>query len=775
MDTHHGHTPPPGSRTRLGVKVVSLLTLFLMLAALIPSGAFAVPGNEAANLDQCGNGSNATIACRGDGSGNTGWVNGNLGASKSLYYEGQSIPYRLRLTNLASGTHSVTISWDTTKGGKHALDYLTNWDANVVAGSDPTDTTGVSPSTLTTYPIPLDPNVSGAAVTQKPNQVFSLYGGTITSVSPYTLSGSYSGDSTTSITINFTATGSSAVLAWGGHISTRADWGMDNSAIAISGSPYHTALDNLDGTGGAQDRSLSANAVIFPGFIHVVKNTTGGDATFSYTASPSPLNDFSITTTSGTGEQDFNNITDFQTYAVTEGSLPTGWSFGSLSCSVASPNGGTQTVSGATATINLKEGEEVTCTYVNNFTAGPALSLVKTATPSTYSKVGDVISYSYLVTNTGNVTLAGPVTVTDNKATVTCPSGGLAVGASMTCTASYTITQTDLDAGSVTNTAVAHANGTDSNPSSQTVYASAPSGLTLVKVASPTTYSAAGQTVTYTYTLTNTGNVTLYAPYAVTDDHVSSVSCPSTPATLAPGDSVTCTGSYTITSGDMTAGSVTNKATATARVGEEGTVTSNQAQATVNEYTPPCTVNCNPVPLTPAMTVSKFVSLSQTGPFTQHSVTTTVGTTVWFQVTMTNTGQTSLTGVTLSDSLGLPSSCPTVPTSLNVGASYTCTYSRVAVLGSTTNTATGTSTQTGSTKDTATVIGTAAPTPKPSPSGGVLGATGTPSLPPTTSLPGQGGGPNGTILLLLGALGAASLALISLTLLRERLLDSVDR
>ena len=67
------------------------------------------------------------------------------------------------------------------------------------------------------------------------------------------------------------------------------------------------------------------------------------------------------------------------------------------------------------------------------------------------------------------------------------------------------------------------------------------------------------------------------------------------------------------------------------------------------------------------------------------------------------------------------------------------------------------------------------PSPARSPSGGVAGATGTPSLPPTTSLPGQGGGPNGTILLLLGALGAASLALITTTLLRERLLERVDR
>ena len=69
------------------------------------------------------------------------------------------------------------------------------------------------------------------------------------------------------------------------------------------------------------------------------------------------------------------------------------------------------------------------------------------------------------------------------------------------------------------------------------------------------------------------------------------------------------------------------------------------------------------------------------------------------------------------------------------------------------------------------------PTPKPtkSPSGAVAGATGTPSLPPTTSLPGQGGGPNGIILLLLGALGAASMVLITTTQLRKRLLDSIDQ
>ena len=46
-----------------------------------------------------------------------------------------------------------------------------------------------------------------------------------------------------------------------------------------------------------------------------------------------------------------------------------------------------------------------------------ALTIVKSATPSTYSAVGAVISYSYLVTNSGNVTLSG-ITVNDPKCNV---------------------------------------------------------------------------------------------------------------------------------------------------------------------------------------------------------------------------------------------------------------------------------------------------------------------------------------------------------------------
>ena len=145
--------------------------------------------------------------------------------------------------------------------------------------------------------------------------------------------------------------------------------------------------------------------------------------------------------------------------------------------------------------ISIGSGLETRCTFVD-VKDNPALTLVKTATPQTYTAAGQTISYSYLVTNSGNVSLAGPVTVTDDKATVTCPAvstvgnnnATLDPGEAITCTASYTITQADLNSGSVTNVATAHAGGTNSNQDTETVTAVQTKTLSLVKTATPSTY-----------------------------------------------------------------------------------------------------------------------------------------------------------------------------------------------------------------------------------------------------------------------------------------------
>jgi hypothetical protein len=216
----------------------------------------------------------------------------------------------------------------------------------------------------------------------------------------------------------------------------------------------------------------------------------------------------------------------------------------------------------------------------------PSLSLQKSASPTTYDLVGTVITYSYLVTNTGNVTIQGPITITDDKATVTCPSGDLAAGATMACTATYTIIQSDMDNGFVTNTATAcgtyKRDAVCSNQDQATVTEEIIPGISITKTADPTSYSNIGDIISYSYDVTNTGNVTL-SNVTVTDDKAT-VTCP--PGDLAPGDTITCTATYVITSTDITNGSVVNTAYATGDYDDGESIQSDNVQATVILFVP---------------------------------------------------------------------------------------------------------------------------------------------------------------------------------------------
>jgi hypothetical protein len=335
--------------------------------------------NPSANLDQCANDPLPSASSDGCDTNANQWVNGNLGASKSVYFEGESIPYRLTFDNLStSGSHNVVIEWDTTKSSTHALDYLTSVNQSVLDVNPCLGVSGCNPGAFTTKPIPADPQVTGAGVTPIAGN-FRLYGGTITAASAYSYANgtAFSGDKSARITITFTASQANPVLAWGGHTSSRADWGANNSAVAISGSPYHTRLIGLDGSGGNQDRSLSADAVIFPGSITVIKDATpNGSTSFGFTGSPAPLANFSLVN-DGTSANTkvFSNITNFQTYTVNESSIPAGWGFDSATCSVTSPNGGTSNA-GLTTTINMAEGENWTCTYKDSLRVG-TLTVIK--------------------------------------------------------------------------------------------------------------------------------------------------------------------------------------------------------------------------------------------------------------------------------------------------------------------------------------------------------------------------------------------------------------
>ncbi len=152
----------------------------------------------------------ATYTCVNAGS--TGWVTGN---NNGPSMEGDTVPYRTRLKNLVIGNqYSVTIAWDTTKSSKHAIDYLKTYNATVLA-ADACISLGGLPAGLcsgapNTYAIPADSFMQSDANwvanggIQDPGN-FIMFGGTITSLSAYAVPPSYDDNTSTSITVYFTA------------------------------------------------------------------------------------------------------------------------------------------------------------------------------------------------------------------------------------------------------------------------------------------------------------------------------------------------------------------------------------------------------------------------------------------------------------------------------------------------------------------------------------------------------------------------------------------
>jgi uncharacterized repeat protein (TIGR01451 family) len=357
----------------------------------------------------------------------------------------------------------------------------------------------------------------------------------------------------------------------------------------------------------------------------------------------------------------------------------------------------------ATATGTPPSGNPVTSTpSTANIpeASNPAITVVKSASPATVTTAGQSVTYSFVVTNTGTVTLTnatvneGAFSGTGTPPTVTCPAGAgsLLPGASVTCTATYTVTQADVNAGSVTNTATATGtppSGTPpvSAPSTATITITPTSALTVVKTANPTAVTTAGQTITYSFLVTNTGNVTLTDVVPTEGSFsgsgtLSGITCPAGAASLAPDASVTCTATYTTTQADVDAGSVSNTATAT------GTPPSGPAPVA-----PPSSTTVTIAPA-PALTVVKTAN---------PTTVTAVGQTISYSFAVTNTGNTTLTNVTVDEGAfsgtgTAPTvTCPAGAASLAPGDEVTCTATYTTTQadvdsGSVTNTATATGT-----------------------------------------------------------------------------------
>jgi len=195
---------------------------------------------------------------------------------------------------------------------------------------------------------------------------------------------------------------------------------------------------------------------------------------------------------------------------------------------------------------------------------------VQADTAAPIDTVGQTIQYTYHIRNTGTEPLPGVVTITGT--TAICPEvktiGNLDeflnTDEILTCISSYTIAQEDLDRGSVTIFTTANVNGILSNEVTTTVNTVPNRKLTLTKTAEPITYDHIGQTIQYTYVVTNSGTLDIGpAQFVVTDAGIGTpLNCGNADLTLAPNVTVTCSTSYTVTQADMDTASIATEATA---------------------------------------------------------------------------------------------------------------------------------------------------------------------------------------------------------------------
>jgi uncharacterized repeat protein (TIGR01451 family) len=207
--------------------------------------------------------------------------------------------------------------------------------------------------------------------------------------------------------------------------------------------------------------------------------------------------------------------------------------------------------------------------YDNGCNPFPAIHVEKTASVDTLDAGGGDVTYTYAVTNIGQVPLTS-VTVTDDKCSaVTLQSGDTNSNNKLDLTESWTFTCNAHLTATTTNvgTATGHDGDhtvTDTDEATVTVAASGPA-IHVVKSADPGSLQAGGGPVEYTYLVTNSGNVDLTG-VTVSDNKCSTVTGPTgdsgNDGVLGQDEtwSYTCTMSLTETT--------TNTVTATGHDGE---------------------------------------------------------------------------------------------------------------------------------------------------------------------------------------------------------------
>ncbi|QIK63877.1 hypothetical protein G7068_12240 [Leucobacter viscericola] len=322
----------------------------------------------------------------------------------------------------------------------------------------------------------------------------------------------------------------------------------------------------------------------------------------------------------------------------------------------ASPAGGSNSESGL---ITVGEGEDLADQNFGFRNNVPAVKLEKQGVVPAELRAGEPITWTFTVTNTGNMDLSN-IEVADQFPGMSSIAFGswptatkdlLEPGQSVTATATSPLTQAQLDGAMVENEARVAAVSSDAvdvaDTAAATVVLPRAATLDLVKTVSlasgaEPSSAKAGDTLNYAFKVTNNGNVTL--SNVELKDQLEGLSTvefgawpnPATPGVLKPGETVTATATLKLSQDHIEAGSVSNTASASGELPLLPTETEPQ-QATdtataVMDFTP-----------SPAIQLQKSAHLS--------SGASGVGDSIRYDFVLTNTGSAELKGVALADKL----------------------------------------------------------------------------------------------------------------------------
>lgn len=226
------------------------------------------------------------------------------------------------------------------------------------------------------------------------------------------------------------------------------------------------------------------------------------------------------------------------------------------------------------------------------------ITFTKSGTAPAKIAAGEPVTFTFTVTNSGGTELQG-VAITDKLAGLgavefgawpdAARPGVLPVGASVSATALYPLTQADIDRGSVTNDATVtgkSAEGKSATEKAQAVVqlpgtSAIALALTGTVDSADPANNASGDPVNYEYTVTNTGSQTLTGVTLTSElkglSTITFGTWPKTAGTLAPGESVTATASTKLTQAHINAGVITNPSAVTAQNPAKADVTAAQS------------------------------------------------------------------------------------------------------------------------------------------------------------------------------------------------------